>query len=826
MTGNSYILIVEDSPTQARQVESILEQLGCRISIASNGNEALNLVRNERPLIIIADILMPEMNGYQLCRTIKSEEMTRDIPVILLTQLSDPKEIIKGLECGADDFIVKPFNEELLLASIQATISSRLKKMAVDKEMNVLVVEDSPTQAEQLRHLLEESGYSVFVAGNGKEGLDLARRTKPALIISDVLMPEMDGYEFAYELKHDSELRKIPLILVTSMLDKKDILRRASVVADGYFTKPYDDSFLIQKVKTLITGMESAGDASVQEPIEVNFGGENYRIASDRRQILNFLLSTYESAVPQNKNLLLMQRELQKMNEQLEEKIAERTEQMRASEENFRALAKNAFDGIVVVTGADARFVFVNQRVNEIAGYSIAEMMSMTIKDIVHPEDLPTVAGRYRKRLEGKNVTEQYEIRIITKDGRVVPVELTAARTIWHGESASITIVRDVSERKKREEELTRASKLESLGVLAGGIAHDFNNLLTGIVGNASLAKMRSDPEDRIYTILTNLENASMRAKDLTQQLLTFAKGGAPVKKTVSIAEVIKDSANFAVSGSNTNCDITIADNLWPVEADEGQISQVIHNLVINAKQSMPGGGTIRISVENAVISTEDISPIKEGRYVKLTIRDSGVGIPESHLLKIFDPYFTTKQQGSGLGLSTVYSIIKNHNGYISVASQAGAGTTFSIHLPVSEKEPSATGFTGITLQKGSGRILLMDDEEIVREVAKEMLAELGYEAGFARDGKEAIDLYKEAMASGRPFDVVIMDLTIPGGMGGKEAILDLLQIDPGVKAVVSSGYSDDAVMSDWLHYGFSAVIAKPYRISELSSVIHQVAKG
>ncbi len=240
----------------------------------------------------------------------------------------------------------------------------------------------------------------------------------------------------------------------------------------------------------------------------------------------------------------------------------------------------------------------------------------------------------------------------------------------------------------------------------------------------------------------------------------------------------------------------------------------------------MPGGGTIRISAENTVISPEDISPIKEGKYVKLTIKDSGAGIPESHLLKIFDPYFTTKQEGSGLGLSTVYSIIKNHNGYISVESQARAGTTFSIHLPVSEKELRDEGYADVTPQKGSGRILLMDDEEIVREVAKEMLTELGYEVGFARDGKEAIDLYKEARASGRLFDAVIMDLTIPGGMGGKEAITELLRIDPGVKAVVSSGYSDDAIMSDWLHYGFSAVIAKPYRINELSRTIHQVIKG
>ena len=825
MKNDSYILIVEDSRTQARQLADILIPLGYRISIAYNGKEALVLLKEQKPTIVVADIVMPEMDGYELCKAIKSDSKFMDIPVLLLTQLSDPKEIIKGLESGADDFIVKPYSEELLLTRLQTLLGLR-KKGTPDKQVSILIVEDSPTQAEQLKYLLEDQGYTVTVAANGKEGLDAARKNRPTLILSDILMPVMDGYELAHAIKHDNELKNIPVILITSLMDRKDVLRRAAVVADGFFTKPYDDSYLLSKIEFLLSYSSRNGEEKNLEGIEVAFAGEPYVITSGRRQILTFLLSTYENAVQQNHDLILMQRELQQVNERLEERVEERTGQLKESEENFKALADNASDGILI-SASDGRHVYANKKMTDITGYSVTELLGKGIKDLVHPDYLPRAMERFIKRLNGVVTTEGYETYIIAKDGKRIPIELTCANTQWHGEPSVIVIMRDVTERKKREEELLRSSKLESLGVLAGGIAHDFNNLLTGIIGNASLARMLCNPEDKAYKRLTELEDASLRAKDLTQQLLTFAKGGVPIKKITSIAKLLRDSVNFALRGSNITCDFSIPEDLSPVEIDEGQITQVIHNLIINAEQAMPKGGLIKVSAGNISVSPSTGLPVQDGEYIKITVSDTGIGISSENLIRIFDPYFTTKDEGSGLGLATVYSIIKNHGGYITAESESGAGTTFHIYLPASShKEIAPEKAVEEGPIHGKGRILIMDDEEIVRAVAEAILTELGYEVEFAGDGNATIEAYKVAKESGNPFDAVILDLTIPGGMGGKDTIKKLLEVDPAVKAIVSSGYSNDPIMSEFTQYGFKAVMAKPYRVAELSRIMHQVVTG
>ena len=822
MKGEGYILIVEDSKTQAKQLDAILKQLGYRIVITNIAREALFILKEQKPVIIISDILMPDIDGYQFCKLLKSDDKLKDIAVILLTQLSDPREIVKGLACGADDFIVKPYNEEFLLARIHATLALKTKQDSASKLVTILVVEDSPTQAEQIKYLLEEKGYAVMVAANGKEGFEVAKKFRPTIIISDIVMPVMDGYELAEKIKKDKDVKNIPIIFVTALTDRKDASRKASVVADGYFTKPYDDKYLISKIESLLTVSRQEEGVDTKE-LEVKFAGERYVITSGRRQILNFLLSTYENAVQQNQDLILMHRELHLLNEQLENRVVERTEQLQASEANFRALADNANDGILITAGSGGDTVYANRRIAVMTGWSVEELLRKSMRDYIEPDTFPDEIKLYSQILEGMPCPNHCEVTISQKKGAAIPVEMTISRTLWHGQPAVITIVRDITERKKRDEEFIRACKLKSLSTLAGGIAHDFNNLLTGILGNASIARTFVNPGDKLHKIMTDLENTSLRAKDLTQQLLTFAKGGAPVKKTVSIAKLLRDSATLVLSGSNVKCDFAIAKGLWPVEVDEGQIAQVIHNLIINAKQAMPDGGTIQVSAENFALSAENNPFIKNGKYVKITVKDTGVGIPEEHLPKIFDPYFTTKEEGSGLGLATAYSIIKNHAGYIMAESAAGVGTTFYIHLPASKKEIDRVEAVEEKLVSGKEKILVMDDDDIVRDVAGKMLTKLGYEVDFARDGSEAIELYKKSKNSGRPFGVVIIDLTIPGGMGGRETMQKLLEIDPYVKAIVSSGYSDDAVMSNYTNYNFKGVIAKPYRIEELSRTVHSV---
>jgi signal transduction histidine kinase/ActR/RegA family two-component response regulator len=377
--------------------------------------------------------------------------------------------------------------------------------------------------------------------------------------------------------------------------------------------------------------------------------------------------------------------------------------------------------------------------------------------------------------------------------------------------------------RKKMEEEVLRTQKLESMGLLAGGIAHDFNNLLTVIIGNISLAKTLAPDRETIQMVLKDAESASLRAKDLTQQLLTFSKGGAPLKKPASIAGLIKESVRFALSGSNVTHELEIPDDLWSVEVDEGQLNQVIHNLIINAEQAMPDGGAIKVKCENIQIS--GVHPVikKEGKYIKITIRDAGMGIPKEYITKIFDPYFTTKQKGRGLGLAGVYSIIRNHDGHITVESEIGTGTRFDIYLPASGLPVTASEEKSEGITRGKGRILLMDDEEMVRIIAGRMLEHAGYDVEFAKDGHEAIYMYKKARSVQKPFDAIIIDLTIPGGMGGKETIKTLMEIDPDIKAVVSSGYSNDSILANYKEYGFRGAVSKPYLVRELIGVLHSV---
>ncbi len=384
----------------------------------------------------------------------------------------------------------------------------------------------------------------------------------------------------------------------------------------------------------------------------------------------------------------------------------------------------------------------------------------------------------------------------------------------------------DITEKKRTEEELKKMQKLESIGVLAGGIAHDFNNLLSAIRNNLFLSKMNIDREGETYKNMESAEKAIDRATNLTQQLLTFAKGGAPIKEIKSVVNIIKESTEFVLSGSGIKCVYINADDLWPVEIDEMQFSQVIHNLILNAVQSMPEGGTIRVSTENYEMASDAGLPLKEERYIKIVIQDKGIGIAEENLHNIFDPYFTTKEMGQGLGLSIVYSIIKSHNGYIKVESVVGAGTTFIIYLPASKKRIKEEKTAADVLVTRPGKILLMDDEEVIRETLGQLLIVKGYEIESARDGDEAIELYQKAMEISEPFDAVILDLTIRGGMGGKETVKRLLEINPDIKAIVASGYSNDPVLGNFKEFGFVDVYYKAARPDDLLAAVNRVIKG
>lgn len=499
-------------------------------------------------------------------------------------------------------------------------------------------------------------------------------------------------------------------------------------------------------------------------------------------------------------------------------------EALRESEIKYSSLIEQARDGVFMLK--DGAFRFVNAAMAKMFGYSVGELRYKPFVELITPECKGEMLGLYGQLTRGKSIPRIYESKGVQKNGTIIDIEVSADLIEYHAGPVVMGIVREVTERKKMEEELLKVQKLDSVGILAGGIAHDFNNLLTGILGNIGLAKLDRELNTLTLESLEKAENATLRAKHLTGQLLTFSRGGLPIKRIIFIPGTLRDAADFAVRGSNVRCEYEIADDLWAIDADEGQIGQVINNLVLNAQQSMPEGGVIQIKAQNCTVEGKT-APKTEGKYVKISIEDRGTGIPKDHLQKVFDPYFTTKHEGRGLGLAVTYSIIRKHSGYIEVVSELKAGTTFHVYLPAVERRPEEKAKTMIEmLHPGHGRILLMDDEDLVLNVGKEILEYLGYEVDCARNSGEALKGYENARAAGSPFDAVILDLTIPGGAGGREVIRKLQKLDPKVKGIVSSGYSIDPIMSDYRHYGFCGVITKPYKIEELSETLSRVVKG
>ena len=485
----------------------------------------------------------------------------------------------------------------------------------------------------------------------------------------------------------------------------------------------------------------------------------------------------------------------------------------------------------MITTNVEGRVELINRVAEELTGWRQEEGAGRAL-DQVFVIINESTGGQAQSPVEevlksGGSYGMTNDTILISRGGseRVIAVSGSPIRDRTSKIAGIVLVFRDVTEQQHMVKEVLKAQKLESVGILAGGIAHDFNNILTAILGNLSLAKMHAGPQSKIFERLTQAERASMRARDLTQQLLTFSKGGMPIKKTAPIQVLLQEWVGFALRGSNVKSEFEIQENLRDVEIDQGQVSHAIHNLVINADQAMPNGGRIKISAEDYVELSGKNARLAPGNYVKISVADEGVGVAPEHLPKIFDPYFTTKEKGSGLGLATSYTTIKKHGGRIEVESEVGRGATFSLFLPASDNRAQPSAGIVEVIQNGSGRILVMDDEASIRDVASEMLTSLGYEVRTSKDGTEALTLFKEFRDSGEPFDAVIMDLTIPGGMGGKEAIGKLREMDPEIKAIVSSGYCNDPIMGDFREHGFAGVLAKPYNEREMKQLLHSLMR-
>ena len=504
----------------------------------------------------------------------------------------------------------------------------------------------------------------------------------------------------------------------------------------------------------------------------------------------------------------------------------------RRGEENIKIINQelqaliHASPVAIISLNSDKNITIWNRSAERIFGWTEDEVIGKPVPFI--PEDKRAEFQSYVNRVWNGEVLADIEIVRMRKDGSRIYASLSVAPLFNDKGNVNglMAAIEDITGRKEMEKELRKIHLLESVGILAGGIAHDFNNLLTAILGNISLAKMFLNPKDRAYGRLSVSESACEQAKELSNRLLTFSKGGKPIRQPTLISKLVKETVDSVLANTNISYECNIPENLYLVKIDTQQMKQVIGHLVQNALEAITDKGLIRVYAKNITISKKDNLPLEEGDYVRLSVEDNGRGIPEENLPKIFDPYFSTKEMGSqkgvGLGLSICYSIIKKHEGFITVESTAGKETTFHVYLPGSRRL-SNKGTGEESKAAGIGRILIMDDESFVRDAVGNILKYIGYEVEYSANGDEAVELYKKAKDSGKPFDAVILDLTVPGGMGGEIAIRKLLEINPEVKGIVSSGYADNPVMTDFRKYGFTEAITKPYTFDQMSDIIKRV---
>jgi len=636
----------------------------------------------------------------------------------------------------------------------------------------ILIIDDHQGLIALIQRCLSREGYHTAVAYSGQEALSWLSTKSADLLLLDLRLADMHGEELLRRLKARNQ--HIPFIVITGQGDERQAVKMIKQGARDYFIKD--------------------GSLTSLLPSVVN--------------------QTFEQ-IQQEHRLV-----------ELEDALT--TEQKRS------AITLASIEEGVFTTDNHGRITYMNRMAEDLTGHASLEVKGRSIEDVVcfsgPSQTSETLHPVYQVLEEGKpfHPIAHHMIRSATCQERPVVFSASPIRNQQGRVLGVVLILRDMTERLKLDQELLKASKLESLSLLAGGIAHDFNNLLTAILGNLSLSRNWTNSRATLDEFLSEAEQASLRARSLTQQLLTFAKGSSPLTKPQDVRHLIMETATFALRGSSSRCKFELPENLWAVKVDEGQISQVIHNLALNAQQAMPDGGILTIRCEHIELSVENMMPLAltmPGPYLKIQFIDQGVGISSAMLPKIFDPYFSTKPQGSGLGLSTAYSVMKNHQGTIVVSSNPGEGTTFTLYLPA-EVDHTAPLANPTTLTPGEGKILVMDDEPSIRALVHQMLGFLGYEVHCVADGQEAIQRYEEALNSPKPFSTVILDLTVPGRMGGKEALSRLRELDPAVRAIVASGYSNEMNLSQYSAYGFLGAVSKPFHFSELSHLLKQIIQG
>ncbi|MCL5288083.1 MAG: response regulator [Acidobacteria bacterium] len=699
----------------------------------------------------------------------------------------------------------------------------------------ILIAEDSPTQAERLRHLLEGRGHVVKVAANGKEALAALHQQLSSIVITDIVMPEMDGYTLCREIKAHEGLKDIPVILLTSLSGPEEVLKALQCGADNFVRKPYDEENLLSRIDHILTNRELRKREKTRLGLEIDLGGQRHFITSDRQQILDLLLSTYVEAVQLNRDLAVKHAELTQLSQQLERKVEERTaalvaenSERKKAEEKFRGVMEAAPEGILGVD-REGRILLLNEQAEKMFGYARQELIGQPIETLV-PEPLRerhrTHRASYQSDPRMRPMGLGLDLHGRRKDGSEFPMEISLSPLQTDEGLCVVAIIRDITERQALEKRLRQAEKFEAIGQLAGGIAHDFNNVIAVMMGWAEVGMAQVDPENRVYQQFQKIRDQAGRAAGLTRQLLAFARRQILEPQNLSVNQVITQVLSLLeqVIGAHIELKTVLAPKLEVMRADPTQLEQVLINLCANARDAMPRGGQLVIETKNVEFD-EDYCRLhpyaRPGRYVMLSVSDSGEGIDAAKLEHVFEPFFTTKEvgKGTGLGLATVYGIVKQHNGFIHVYSEPGNGTAFRAYFPVvAAAAEKVEKHEDQPVRGGAETILLAEDNEGLRELACEALKSLGYRVFAATDGEEAVQVF---LAQRDQIALVLLDVVMPK-CNGPDAYARIRAAKPDVPVVFTTGYSAESdLLNSTLKKG-DTILQKPYGLSALGRKVRE----
>jgi two-component system, cell cycle sensor histidine kinase and response regulator CckA len=702
---------------------------------------------------------------------------------------------------------------------------------------SLLIVEDELVQSTKLQFLLESKGYAVTSAFNGKEALEKIAVHKPDLVISDIIMPEMDGYELCTRIRSDNRYRDILVMLLTSQSDPEDVVRGLACGADNFISKPYDVGDLLDRIEGLLASAAVRAAGTQAKGIAFTFSGSAYETQASHRQILNFFLSTYKASLQKQREIEIARDKLADFNRNLESLVEHRTVELKReiqerekAEEQLReqaALLDKAQDAIFVTT-IEGAIVYWNKSAEQLYGWEAAEVnQKLQLRSLFRGDAGSSPAATLQTVIERGEWNG--ELHQISKGGKEIIVQSswTLVRDGAGNPKTILYINTDISERKKMESQFLRTQRMESIGTLAGGIAHDLNNVLAPILLAVALFKARFQDE-KSKSMLDMIETSARRGADMVKQVLTFARGIEGERVILQPKHLMREMHGIATQSFPKTIQITldIPKDLRPVKGDATQLHQVLLNLCVNARDAMPKGGTITLAGENVSLD-ENYSVMnaeaKPGPYVLVTVTDTGTGIPPEIIDKIFDPFFTTKEvgKGTGLGLSTVHAIIKGHGGFLRVKSEAGRGTQFCIFLPAASMNgASGTEESSRTLPDGQGeKILVVDDEQIIREIMTVTLEKHGYKVLTATDGAEAVAMYAQGQEE---YQAVITDMIMPV-LDGSGTMQVLQRLNPAVKVIAISG-SDEGLRSAEIRYrGSIRTLAKPFTTEQLLTTLHDL---